>query len=283
MISFIKNTLRDLLALPFHILRDRTTLLIIGLISLPWLVQFVRDRGLGSLQPLPWIFAFIIFYWLVGHQRQLLRLEFRRPRLELIVALFLALLWILYRVGEYWHWYVIPTFGLGHSCGPISETPLPKMIEMFFAPFIFLLILGYSLGQMGFKLDKFSWLAALPAILILVGLGLIDRGPQRFAVSSACYFFGAGLPEEFLFRAFLQSRLEAVLHRPLWAIWLASFIFGLSHIPIDLAGNLNNWQYALLTAFTYQLTIGFALGYAYMRTRNILPLTIIHTLIDIVF
>ena len=40
---------------------------------------------------------------------------------------------------------------------------------------------------------------------------------------------------------------------------------------------------ALLTAFTYQMTVGFALGYAYMRTRNVLPLSLIHTLIDSAF
>ncbi len=283
MMDNFKTTWRDLCALPFRLLRDRAALLIFVLILLPWLLLFIHDRGLGSLRPLPWIFLFIIFYWWIGHQRSLTRLEIRNPRLELFVALFLAAFWILYRVGEYWHWYSIPTFGLGHSCGPISETPLPKMVEMFFVPLIFLLISGYSWGQSGFTMDKFSWLAAVPAILTLMGLGLIDHKPQPFAVSAACYFFGAGLPEEFLFRVFLQSRLEAVIRRPLWAIWLASFIFGLSHIPIDLAGNLNNWQSALLTAFTYQLTIGFALGYAYERTRNVLPLTIIHTLIDSAF
>jgi len=283
MIPFVKTTWGDLSALPLQFMRDRTALVIAGLILLPWLILGLRDRSLNSLQPMIWILAFIIFYWLIGHRRPINHLEFRRTRLELFVAIILAVVWIIYRIGEYWHWYVIPTLGLGHSCGPISETPLPKMIEMFFLPFIFLLILGYSLGQMGFALDKFSWLAALPAILALVGLGLVYRRPQAFAVSSACYFLGAGLPEEFLFRAFLQSRLEAIVHRPLWAIWLASLIFGLAHIPIDLAGNLNNWQNAVFTAFTYQLTIGFAFGYAYRHTRNILPLTIIHTLIDFVF
>ena len=194
-----------------------------------------------------------------------------------------VVLWIMYRVGEYWHWYAVPTFGLGDDCGPISETPLPKMIEMFLLPVLSLVLLGYSFHQMGFNWDKFSWLAALLPLIVLIAMGLIDHKLQTFAVSSACYFFGAGLPEEFLFRAFLQTRLEAILHRPLWAVWLAAFIFGLSHIPIDLAGNLNNWEYALLTAFTYQMTVGFALGYAYLRTRNLLPLSLIHTLIDFVF
>ena len=258
-------------------------LAITGLTLLPWLILYIRNRDLTSLQPLTWIYAFIAFYWLIGHQRSLTPLEFRKPRLELFIALTLAAIWFIYRIGEYWHWYTIPTFGLNNSCGPISETPLPKMIEMFFLPVIFLWILGYSLSRMGFNWDKFSWLAALLPLLALVGLAWMNHKLPSFAISSACYFFGAGLPEEFLYRAYLQTRLEAILRRPIWAVWLASFIFGLSHVPIDLAGSFLHWQDALLTAFTYQMTVGFALGYAYMQTRNVLPLSFIHTLIDFVF
>ncbi len=281
--SFLTTTWRDLRDLPFNFVRDRDVLAIAGLTLIPWLILFIRGRNLDSLQPLAWIFAFIAFYWLIGHQRSLTPSKFRRPRLELFVALTFAAVWIIYRIGEYWHWYTIPTFGLNNSCGPISETPLPKTIEMFLLPIIFLLILRYSFGQMGFNWDKFSWLVALLPLVILIAFGLTNHKPQTFAISAACYFFGAGLPEEFLFRAFLQTRLEAILRRPIWAVWLASFIFGLSHIPIDLGGSFLHWQDALLTAFTYQMTVGFALGYAYMRTRNVLPLTFIHTLIDFAF
>jgi len=283
MISILKTTWRDLRALPFNFIRDRDLLAITGLTLLPWLILYIRNRDLTSLQPLTWIYAFIAFYWLIGHQRSLTPLEFRKPRLELFIALTLAAIWFIYRIGEYWHWYTIPTFGLNNSCGPISETPLPKMIEMFFLPVIFLWILGYSLSRMGFNWDKFSWLAALLPLLALVGLAWMNHKLPSFAISSACYFFGAGLPEEFLYRAYLQTRLEAILRRPIWAVWLASFIFGLSHVPIDLAGSFLHWQDALLTAFTYQMTVGFALGYAYMQTRNVLPLSFIHTLIDFVF
>ena len=280
MISFLKTNWRDLCALPFNFTRDRDALVITSLTLLPWLILLIRDRDLSPLQSLTWIFPFIAFYWLIGHQRTLTPFKFRKPRLELFVALTLVALWIIYRIGEYWHWYVVPTFGLNNSCGSISETPLPKTIEMFILPLVFLLILRYSFVQIGFNWNKFSWLAASLPLVILIAFGLTNHKPQSFAVSSACYFFGAGLPEEFLFRAFLQTRLEAAMRRPIWAVWLASFIFGLSHIPIDLAGNLNNWQSALLTAFTYQMTVGFALGYAYLRTRNVLPLSFIHTLID---
>jgi membrane protease YdiL (CAAX protease family) len=280
MISFLKTTWHDVRALPSDFIRDRSLLAITGLTLLPWLILLIVRRDINSLQPLTWIFGLIAFYWLIGHQRSLPPFEFRKPRLEFFIALMLCALWIVYRIGEYWHWYTVPTFGLRNSCGPISETPLPKMIEMFALPIILLLILRNSFSQMGFNWDKFSWLASIIPLAALVVYGLMNHRLEPFAISSACFFFGAGLPEEFLFRAFLQTRLEVLLRHPLWAAWIAAFIFGLTHIPIDLAGNLNNWQNALLTAFTYQMTVGFALGYAYMRTRNLLPISFIHTLID---
>jgi membrane protease YdiL (CAAX protease family) len=283
MITFLKTTWRDIRALPSSFIHDRAALAITGLILLPWLLLWIHQGDVNALQPLTWISAFIAFYWLIGHQRPLQPAEVRRPRLELLLGLALAAIWIVYRIGEYWHWYTIPTFGLNNSCGPIAETPLPKMIEMFLMPVVLLIILKYSLSHMGFNWDKFSWLAALVPLVALIVLGLTRHTPEALGISSACFFFGAGLPEEFLYRAFIQTRLEAVLRHPLWAVWLASFVFGLSHVPIDLAGSFSHWQDALLTAFTYQMTVGFAMGYAYMRTRNVLPLSFIHTLIDSAF
>ncbi len=278
--TFFSETWSDLRALPNDLLHDRDWLIITALILLPWLLLFLNNHDLTSLQPLTWIFGFIAFFWLVGHRHSLPSLQIRRPRLELVVALGLAVLWILYRVGEYWHLYTIPALGFENSCGPISDTPIPKMIEMFLLPLLFLIALKYSFKAIGFSFDKFSWLAALLPIIVLIVYGLTNHPLRSFAISSACYFFGAGLPEEFLYRAFIQTRIEALVRRPLWAVWLASFAFGASHVPIDLAGSLVHWQDALLTAFTYQMTVGFALGYAYMRTRNVLPLSLIHTFID---
>jgi membrane protease YdiL (CAAX protease family) len=154
------------------------------------------------------------------------------------------------------------------------------MAEMVIVPFLFMVALKYPLHQMGISWSKSAWLVALVPIAALVALGLSHPPLGPFVTSSACYFFDAGLPEEFLFRVFLQTRLEAVLHRPLWALWVASFIFGLTHVPIDLHGSFAYWPEALLTAFTFQMSAGIALGYAYMRTQNLLPLSVVHMFID---
>jgi membrane protease YdiL (CAAX protease family) len=95
------------------------------------------------------------------------------------------------------------------------------------------------------------------------------------------FYIGAGLAEEFLFRGLVQSRLESLTRRPVWGLFLGAFVFGLSHLPIDLYGaGWAHWQTALENAFTFQMGVGFALGFAFQRTRNLWPLTLIHGLID---
>jgi membrane protease YdiL (CAAX protease family) len=271
----------DLHALPLKLIHDYETLAIFFLVVLPWVVQFIYKRDIKSLEALLWIFGLIAFYWLVSRGRETVLFQARFPRLEFVIAMVLAALWALYRVGEYWHWYSVPSFGLtANSCTGLGQTAVPKMLEMFLVPFIILFVLKYSFGQMGFAWDKFPWLAAIIPLAAWIIYGLTNHAWKPLAFSSFCYFFAAGMPEEFLFRAFLQMRLEAMLKRPVLAAWIAAVIFGLSHIPINLGGSFTNWPDALLTAFTYQLSVGFALGYAYIRARDIMPLALLHTFID---
>jgi membrane protease YdiL (CAAX protease family) len=114
-----------------------------------------------------------------------------------------------------------------------------------------------------------------------VGLYLHQKNPLAFAQGIWNFFFGAGLPEEFLFRMLLLSRLEAWWKNPGWALLGASAIFGLSHLPIDyLVFTRNNWRETLITALTFQMGFGFVIGFAFQRTRNIWPLAVLHAMID---
>jgi membrane protease YdiL (CAAX protease family) len=279
MLSFLNTTWQDIRALPLKLMTDREALSVIALTLLPWCILIVRTADLSELQQLGGFIGFLAFYWLISHRQPMKSNPIHKPRLELSAALVLVALWIFYRIGEYWHWFTTPSLGI-NACSNSGEAILLKMAEMFLAPLLLLLALKYSLPEMGMRWSKSAWLMALVPITALIAWGLSHHFLGPFAASSACYFFGAGLPEEFLFRAFLQTRLEAVLHRPLWALWTASFIFGLAHIPIDLHGSFLHWQDALLTAFTFQMSAGIAFGYAYMRTKNLLPISIIHTLLD---
>ena len=277
--TYLVSTWQDIRALPLKLAKDREAILVIALTLLPWVFLFVRKADLSELEQLGGFIGFIAFYWLVCHRRPLESNPVRKPRSELAAAIGFVILWILYRVGEYWHLYAIPSLGV-NACGSDGDVIVIKMIEMVAAPLLLLLVMKYTLPEMGISWSRFAWLTALLPISALVATGVSHHPLGQFATSSACYFFGAGLPEEFLFRVFLQTRLEAVLHRPLWALWIASFIFGLTHIPIDLHGSFVHWQDALLTALTFQMSAGVAFGYAYMRTRNLAPLSILHTVLD---
>jgi membrane protease YdiL (CAAX protease family) len=277
--SFIVTSWQDIRALPRKLAKDREALAVIVLTLLPWCILIVRKADQTDLEQLGGLIGFVAFYWLVYHRRPIEPVQVRRPRLELVVTFILIVLWILYRSGEYWHWLTLPTLGI-NACSNDADGVVLKMIEMVIVPLLILLVLKYSLPQMGISWNKPAWLTALVPFAILIAFGLSHHPLGQFAASSACYFFGAGLPEEFLFRAILQTRLEAIIHRQIWALFIASFIFGLTHIPIDLHGSFAHWQEALLTAFTFQMSAGVALGYAYMRTRNLLPLSVVHTFID---
>jgi uncharacterized protein len=277
--SYLSTTWQDVRDLPRKLAKDRESLAVIVLTLLPWCVLIVRKADTNDLEQLGGLIGFVAFYWLVYHRRPIEPVPVRKPHLELVVTFILIVLWILYRSGEYWHWLTLPTLGI-NACSNDADGVLLKMIEMVIVPLLLLLALKYSLPQMGIVWSKPAWLSALVPIAALIAFGLSHHPLGQFTASSACYFFGAGLPEEFLFRAILQTRLEAIIHRPIWALWIASFIFGLTHIPIDLHGSFVHWQEALLTAFTFQMSAGVAFGYAYMRTRNLLPVTLIHTFLD---
>ena len=280
--NFFYKTWSDIRSLPSMLIKDREVLSVIFLTLLPWCILIIRKPEMTNLQQVGGFLGFITLYWLIYHNKNYKPVLVRKPRLEIIVAVGLVVIWILYRVGEYWHWYIPPSFGI-NACMGNGDIVILKMAEMVVLPCLFLLALKYTLPEMGINWNRSAWLIASLPVLGLIALGISHHPLGPFITTSACYFFDAGLPEEFLFRVFLQTRLESIFRRPIWALWVGSFIFGLAHIPIDLHGSLAHWQDALLTAFTFQMSAGIALGYAYMCTRNLFPISVVHMFIDSAF
>lgn len=97
----------------------------------------------------------------------------------------------------------------------------------------------------------------------------------------------AGLCEEFLFRACLQSRLTAWLQSPVAGITLTSVLFGLSHWPgLYLRGGpgVDGWstdpvQVAAFTIATLS-PLSVALGLLWARSRSLLLIVLVHGAID---
>ena len=66
-----------------------------------------------------------------------------------------------------------------------------------------------------------------------------------------------------------------------WALYGASVIFGLTHLPINyLVFTSRDWREAWLTLLTFQMGFGAVLAFAYQRTRNVMPVAVLHALLD---
>lgn len=85
--------------------------------------------------------------------------------------------------------------------------------------------------------------------------------------------FFTAWPEEFLFRGLLQNLLSKTIKNSWLGLLVAAIIFGFSHI---LHAPFPNWRYVALASIA-----GFFYGYAWMRTRSLVPGVLIHALVDI--
>jgi membrane protease YdiL (CAAX protease family) len=97
----------------------------------------------------------------------------------------------------------------------------------------------------------------------------------------------AGLCEEFLFRACLQSRLAAWLKSPVAGILLTSVLFSLSHWPgLYLRGSpgVDGWSTDPIQVATFTIAtlspLAVALGLLWARSRSLLLIVLVHGAID---
>lgn len=135
----------------------------------------------------------------------------------------------------------------------------------------------------------FALLAVVSPSLKQIGeLGLSPLSALPWVLGAwAWVSIEAGLCEEFLFRACLQSRLAAWLQSPAAAIALTSVLFGLAHWPgLYLRGGpgVDGWstdpiQVAAFTIATLS-PLSVALGLLWARSRSLLLIVLVHGSID---
>ncbi len=215
-------------------------------------------------------------------------IEIKRPGLELIVGLLILVIWDYLPLPKI-------DFGDKWNIGFILE----KIIIFIVLPFLFLKIRKNSLISMGLTTrdwKKNLWVGfivflalAIPSAFFVgntgseilsgkystpqVGIGLF---------SSFIYFFlMAGFSEEFLFRAFIQTRVSYLLKSSVSGVLITSLIFGLGHIH-----NIMQWypgtttSEAFCRAFFLQTFIGIIFGVLWERTRNLIPCVFVHSGVD---
>lgn len=101
------------------------------------------------------------------------------------------------------------------------------------------------------------------------------------------YAVEAGLCEEFLFRAVLQSRLAAALRSPAGAVVIGALLFSLAHVPgLYLRGHPGVDGYSTdplqVVAFTIASLSPIALmfGTLWARTRSLALVVLLHSAVD---
>jgi membrane protease YdiL (CAAX protease family) len=128
-----------------------------------------------------------------------------------------------------------------------------------------------------------------PALNQLRGL---HADPQTLSLAIGASFvwlaIEAGLCEEFLFRAVLQTRLAAVLKTEAGAAAIAALVFALVHVPglwlrsgADVAGHSQSLAEVIAYAIAVLAPAGLFLGFIWARTRSLLLVVMIHALIDV--
>jgi hypothetical protein len=260
--------------------RNRSALVVANLLLLPWFLVIVTGRNSDPWNAFGIIFGIMFVYWFLTRRRVIEMLRVDRPIIETAIGLALVLIWMLFRVGQFGNYFELPTLSV-YTIQDIFETVVPKIVEMVILPLAIWFSLRYRPRELGIRLSLRDWVPAIAPIAALVFVGLQNNQPYEWWVSIVYFFLGAGLPEEIFFRGILQPRIEALVRNPIWGLYLASLVFGISHLPINLSNATpNNWVGAFDAAFTFQLSIGFALGFAFQRVRNVLPLSGIHTLIN---
>jgi membrane protease YdiL (CAAX protease family) len=180
-----------------------------------------------------------------------------------------------------------------------------KLIAHVGAPAVLLAILGAELAPLfdsGFKRPGF-WppllvLGAIILALLCVVSPALDDIKSLHASTATLMWAGpaafiwlaleAGLCEEFLFRAVLQTRLAAVLKTEAGAVVTGALLFALAHVPgLYLRGHSGVDGYSTdpiqVVAFTIAVLspVAVLFGTLWARTRSLLLIVLLHATVDV--
>ena len=153
-----------------------------------------------------------------------------------------------------------------------------------------------GIGRRGFWAAAIVLSALMFALLAVVSPALSQIGALNLAPAAALFWvlaswawlsLEAGLCEEFLFRACLQSRMSAWLKSPVSGILFTSVLFGLAHWPgLYLRGGpgVDGWstdpiQVAAFTIATLS-PLAVSMGLLWARSRSLLLVVLVHGAID---
>lgn len=225
-----------------------------------------------------------------------------RPRLELVAIIGFLVVYALAFLG----------WGMGAvreaiPAGPSQEIAVLalKLGAHVAAPALLLALLGAQLrplfesgvNRRGFWPTLIALSALLLGLLSVVSPSLKDiaalhPGAATLAWAIPATFvwlaLEAGLTEEFLFRAVLQTRLSAVLRSETGAVVIGALLFGLAHVPgLFLRGEPGTDGYStdVFQVIAYAIgtltPIALLFGLIWARTRSLLLVVLLHAMVDV--
>lgn len=162
--------------------------------------------------------------------------------------------------------------------GPGNSVANP--MQYFVIPIILLLLLGAKPAELGFGRGNrvgqtcLLWLA-LPMVIWVGLLATGSLSAQTLARRIIGNTFQNGFFEEFLFRGALQTRLRRLLSMPV-TLTIQALLFGLWHLRGNTQAMDGNFLAGLALCLVSQTVAGFAYGYVYERTRNLVAPSIAH-------
>ncbi len=254
------------------------------------------------------LFVFAIFgvaltgvAWLLTRGAEAPAIPVARPALESgVILVYLAFYAVIFLVfGMNWARHGLPP-------GRAQEVVVMalKLSVHVAAPCILLALLGAKLSplfQAGLSGRRF-WrtLIVLGALLLglqsvispsLAHIAAFHPTPALLAWAAPASFvwiaLEAGLNEEFLFRAVLQTRLTAFARSPAAGVVATALIFGFAHTPglyLRGAPGVDGWSPDPVQVAAYAIAtlspVGLLFGVIYMRTKSLLLAVLLHGLVD---
>ncbi len=175
--------------------------------------------------------------------------------------------------------YKVPLKKLGFTGGDSRNILGSLMISVVYGILVFVL--------MGFNnlLEATDWLSNA-GFDVTESLRVL---PQAVLYSIPVLTIIASIPEEFLFRTVIQTRLTERLGN-MRGILLTSLVFGMCHIPPNLWMFLmitgGSFEFALFQAvaisFLFQAQVGILFGIAWVRTKSLILPICLHTAHNVV-
>lgn len=169
---------------------------------------------------------------------------------------------------------VFENIGLSSSTSRQIITGYLNIAFSVFFPFLFLFPFSRKKDESflsGMNLRLLLWLFLMYVPFFFIG----GRSLNTIFIFIVFYFFQAAFPEEFLYRALLQARLQSLARNELNAIVSAALVFGLMHLPIN--SKIYGWPLSIAFCIGGNAFGGFLIGYLFYRTRS-LGMTVLYHL-----